>query len=153
MHQSDISSGHIKKLNDSDTGKLQQQLLLFSHVFNQKHFSMPSTIHLQKMLANPHHLVFVATLNDAVIGGLTAYLLPEFETETSLVYIYDLAVQTEHQRKGIGKQLIASINKFCKQQGITEVFVQAEEKDEYAVNFYRKTGGKEMKVIQFAYAL
>lgn len=143
----------VKKLLNTDVNRLQELLLVFKDVFEWPSFTMPSETHLQKILQSPQHLVFVALLDDAIVGGLTAYLLPEFETETYLVYIYDLAVQTEHQRKGIGKRLIAGINEYCKQQGIAEVFVQADEEDDYAIDFYRKTGGKEMKVAQFTYAL
>lgn len=141
----------IKKLSSSDTEKLKELLLLFRDVFGQTAFSMPPDAHLQKMLRQPQHLVFAAWRQGGLAGGATAYVLPEFETEQSLVYIYDLAVKTEFQRRGIGGQLIAGIKEYCRQQGFTELFVQADEADDYAVDFYRKTGGEELKVAQFSY--
>ncbi len=143
----------IKRLTPPDTDKLKQLLYVFDDVFEWSLFTMPSDKHIYKMLESAQHLVFTALLNGVVIGGLTAYVLDEFETETSLVYIYDLAVKTEYQRQGIGQRLIKGINEYCRQQGIAEVFVQADEADDYAVDFYRKTGGKEMKVAQFTYPL
>lgn len=144
----------IEKLVVTDIEKLKGLLLSYEAVFEWQNFVMPSENHLRKMLNNPQHLVFVATNDHKVIGGLTAYILPEFESENSLVYIYDLAVQTEHQRKGVGQQLIQGVREYCaKQPGLIEVFVQADEEDEYAVDFYRKTGGTEMKVRQFSYFL
>lgn len=143
----------IKKLSPDDADKLKQLLLVFRDVFVQTNFTMPPDTHLQNRLNSTLHLVFTASRHDVVVGGLTAYILPEFETESSIVYIYDLAVKTEHQRRGIGQQLIKGINEYCRQQDITEVFVQADEADDYAVEFYRKTGGKEMKVVQFSYEL
>lgn len=141
----------IKKLLPSDTETLKTLLLLFRDVFEQTTFSMPPDAHLQKMLANPQHLVFSAWLEGGLKGGATAYVLPEFETEGSLVYIYDLAVSVKDQRKGIGTQLIAGIKDYCRQQGFAELFVQADAADDYAVDFYRKTGGEEMNVVQFSY--
>ena len=144
----------IQKLTCRDVNKLKQLLSVFENVFEWASFTPPPEKHLHKMLESPQHLVFTALLNGMVIGGLTAYLLDEFETETSIVYIYDLAVKTEYQRQGIGQQLVKGIADYCRQQkNITEVFVQADEEDEYAVDFYRKTGGKEMKVAQFTYRL
>ncbi len=148
--QADIE---IKKLTHSHIEWLKQLLHVFNEVFEWESFAMPSDQHLNRMLQSSQHLVFVALLNDAVIGGLTAYVLDEFETETSIVYIYDLAVKTECQRQRIGQQLIKGITEYCRQQGMAEVFVQADEADDYAVDFYRKTGGKEMKVAQFTYSL
>lgn len=141
----------VKKLLPSDTEKLKELLLLFRDVFEQPAFSMPADAHLQKMLTNPQHLVFTAWLQGTLAGGATAYVLPEFETEHSLVYIYDLAVKTDLQRRGIGRQLIAGVEAYCRIQGFVELFVQADAADDYAVDFYRKTGGEEMKVVQFSY--
>lgn len=141
----------IRRLGLSDTEDLKALLLLFRDVFAQTAFAMPPEAHLQKMLKAPQHLVFVARRQTEVVGGLTAYVLPEFETEQSLVYIYDLAVKTELQRCGIGRQLIAGVKDYCRQHGFIELFVQADEGDDYAVDFYRKTGGEELKVAQFSY--
>ena len=141
----------VRKLRSSDTDKLKELLLLFSDVFGQTAFSMPADAHLQKMLGNPQHLVFTAWRQGVLAGGATAYVLPEFETEGSLVYLYDLAVKTELQRKGIGQQLIAGMKAYCRQQGFAELFVQADEADGYAVDFYRKTGGEELRAVQFSY--
>ena len=144
----------ISKLLPDDTDKLKQLLLVYNGVFAWQDFVLPSDAYLQKMLNNPQHLVFVALLNNTVIGGFTAYILPEFETENSLVYIYDLAVSTTYQRQGIGQQLIQGIRSYCSHQtSLIELFVQADEKDDYAVDFYRKTGGSEMKVRQLSYFL
>ena len=142
----------IKKLADQDLDKMRQLLLVFEDVFEQQNFRMSTESHLNKVLAKPEHLVFVALLDNIVIGGLTAYILQVYEEETSIVYINDLAILAKYQRKGIGQQLIKSINAYCKTINISEVFIQADA-DEYAVNFYRKTGGKEMKVAQFTYEL
>ena len=141
----------IKKLSPSDTEDLKELLLLFRDVFEWPAFSVPPEAHLRKVLSAPQQLVFTAWRQGVLVGGLTAYVLPEFETESSLVYIYDLAVDTQHQRKGIGTQLIAAVKDYCKREGFIELFVQADEADDYAVEFYRKTGGEELKVAQFSY--
>lgn len=143
----------IQKLTNQDIDKLRGLLLVFRDVFEQPNFKMPSENYLIALLSKQEHLVFVAVLDNKVIGGLTAYILNVYEEETSIVYINDLAVETTHQRKGIGQKLITEINTFCRSKNIREVFIQADAGDEYAVDFYRKTQGKEMKVVQFTYEI
>ena len=92
-------------------------------------------------------------LEGRVAGGLTSYLLQQYYSQSPLVYIYDLAVKTELQRKGIGKMLISGIAEYCKERGVAEVFVQADEADDYALDFYRSTGGIAEKVVHFVYPL
>ncbi len=58
-------------------------------------------------------------------------------------YIFDLAVDTKHQRKGIGKKIISAFNNFCKEKGFKEVFVQADRVDKHNVKFYRSTNPTE----------
>lgn len=115
--------------------------------------SIPTKTHLQKVLSNPAFLVFVALLNNKVVGGLTVHILNSYETEKPSAYIYDLAVLAEYQRQGIGKSLIMAVNEYCRQHGFGEVFVQAETDDEQAVNFYRTTDiSSELQATHFTYS-
>lgn len=71
-----------------------------------------------------------------------------------MAYIYDLAVLTEYQRQGVGKQLIEFIKAYCEKQGSEGVFVQADKPDDYAIDFYRKTRPTtEEPVVHFSYNL
>ena len=88
-----------------------------------------------------------------MIGGLTAYTLQQYYSTSPLVYLYDLAVASEFQRQGIGKALISSLLNYCKSMGIEEVFVQADETDSHAIDFYHSTGGIGEKCVNFSYPL
>lgn len=46
---------------------------------------------------------------DAVIGGLVAYVLDEFEQARTEIYIYDLAVAEAHRRQGVATALIDAL--------------------------------------------
>ncbi len=98
-------------------------------------------------------MVFVALSNGAVVGGLTSYILAPYYSEKPLAYIYDLAVLTSYQRKGLGKMLIANITDHCQKQRFEGIFVQAELVDEHAIDFYRSTGGIEEQIAYFYYDL
>jgi ribosomal protein S18 acetylase RimI-like enzyme len=114
---------------------------------------MPGEKYLQALLAKEGFFVFVALLDEKVVGGLTAYTLEQYYSERPLVYIYDLAVLSPYQRQGIGKMLMEGITAFGKEIGTEEVFVQADAADQHAIEFYRATGGIAEQVVHFYYPL
>lgn len=143
----------IKKLSSTDLEQFIELIRVFEDVFEMKQFQMPNPNYLQSLLERDDFFVFVSILDGKVVGGLTSYLLRQYYSERPLVYIYDLAVQTHLQRKGIGKSLITSINSYCKEKGMEEVFVQADLVDDYALDFYKSTGGRAEDVVHFYYPL
>jgi aminoglycoside 3-N-acetyltransferase I len=146
-------SFHIQRLQSSDLPLFTSLIRLFEAVFEMKDFSLPSEAHLQQLLAKPDFFVFVAIQEGRVVGGLTSYLLHQYYATAPLVYIYDLAVATEYQYRGIGKELIASNNRYAKEIGAETVMVQADIADDYALTFYRATGATGQEVIHFEYPL
>ena len=143
----------IKKLSSGDIDKFKELIRLFEDVFNMKNFQMPGQIHLRELLGKESFFVFIALANNQVVGGLTSYLLQQYYSESRSAYIYDLAVKTEFQRQGIGKMLISEIISHCNKIGIKEVFVQADEEDVHAIEFYQSTGAIGQKVVHFNYPL
>ncbi|MBB5437978.1 ribosomal protein S18 acetylase RimI-like enzyme [Pedobacter sp. AK017] len=136
-----------------DVAHFDALIRLFEEVFEMKDFVMPPADHLERLLARDDFFVFVVLRDGEVIGGLTSYTLRQYYSTSPLVYIYDLAVATAYQRKGIGKMLIAAIQNYCKNIGVEEVFVQADVADDYALDFYRSTGATGEDVVHFYYPL
>jgi ribosomal protein S18 acetylase RimI-like enzyme len=144
----------FRKLQADELELFVELVSLFEEVFEMKEFRLPPRDHLQEILQDKTFHVFVAISDrKELLGGLTAYTLQQYYATKPLVYIYDLAVDSRHQRKGIGTKLIAAITSFCKAEGMQEVFVQADRVDEHAVDFYRKTGATEEDVLHFYYDL
>lgn len=86
-----------------------------------------------------------------VAGGATAYVLAPYHARMPELFIYDVAIATQHQRKGLGAKLIAALKDYCRENNIGEMFVPAHEEDTHALDFYRSTGGKAEKVVLFTY--
>ncbi|MGD9900643.1 MAG: GNAT family N-acetyltransferase [Calditrichaceae bacterium] len=144
----------VKKLGDNDIDKFIHVIRLFEQVFKMKNFSIPESDHLRNLLKKDDFYVFVALIGDKVVGGLTGYVLEQYYSEKPLAYIFDLAIATEYQRRGIGGKLIAETRKYCTEMGFEQVFVQADMIDDYAVSFYRSTAPtNEEDVIHFYYTL
>lgn len=143
----------IYKLTENDLEKLIEQIKLYAAVFETPDFKMPAADYLQTLLEKEHIIFLVALFGAEVVGGLTAFVLPSVYFAASEIYVYDLAVKTEHQRKGVGTQLIAELKNRCAALGHKEIFVQADLEDRHAIDFYRKTSGSPEDVIHFSYAL
>jgi len=143
----------VKRLGRDNLLLAQQLFKLFDEVFKQENPSIAPKYHLGKLLSNPAFICFVALLKGEVLGGLTAYELPMYHNVLPEIFIYDIAISTVHQRKGIGSKLLSAIQQYAFQQGIKTIFVNADEADSHALDFYSATGGREAKVVQFTYRI
>ena len=142
----------VQKLQSEDLQELVELIRLYENVFEMDDFVLPSEQYLQSLLDRQGTTFLVAKKNESIVGGLTAHDLPSTYFEANEVYIYDLAVAKEHQRKGIGKKLLVELSSICKLKGESEIFVQADADDEHALEFYRSAGGIAEEVVHFSYS-
>jgi predicted GNAT family N-acyltransferase len=77
---------------------------------------------------------FVAIEGNTVIGCVVLNPLNPEKTKTQLM---QMAVETNQQRKGIGKLLVEELLSFCKSNGIKEIICHARNN---AVSFYLNLG-------------
>ena len=141
----------VRKLTQEDVSAFHSLVRLFNMVFEEDENAIGTEKNLLKLLGNSHFVAMAAFYENEIAGGLTAYELPMYYSDHSEIFLYDLAVKSEYQRVGIGKILIRSLKEYCVRNGINEFFVLAHEEDEHALEFYRSTGGKSEKVINFIY--
>jgi aminoglycoside 3-N-acetyltransferase I len=141
----------IKKLEKGDISDFVKLIHIFKDVFeNEEGVALPEQ--LEKLLSNPDFLVFVVTINDEVIGGLTIYVLQRYYHSKPVAYIYDVGIAPDFQGKGYGKALMTEVCNFCRQNGFEDAYVEAESDDNAAVEFYRKTKfSSEMNATHFTY--
>lgn len=142
----------IKQLKPSDTDVFMAMIEMFNSVFEEEP-AIGSKAHLRRLLTDPHFIAIAAIHEHEVLGGLTAYTLPMYYSDSSEVLLYDMAVRPEHQRAGIGKALLHQLKEYCRENGVGEFFVLAHEEDEHALEFYRSTGGRSEQVVNFVYAV
>lgn len=86
-----------------------------------------------------------------VVGGLTAHTLPMTRSATSELFIYHLAVRQDHQRRGVGSELIRAARSLAAAEGIDVVFVPVDDDDTHGLEFYRVQGGAESAVTHFTF--
>jgi len=140
----------IKRLTKEHLADFQALVNLFNLVFEEES-NIGSATHLLKLLSSENFIVLAAFAENEVVGGLTAYELPMYYSDSSEIFLYDLAIKPEYQRRGIGKGLMQRLTAHCIQQGIKEFFVMAHAEDEHAIEFYHATGGESENVVNFLF--
>ncbi len=135
-----------KHLSSADVQLLKQLLKVFGEAFDDVstyQSAVPADDYLRALLTKPHVIVLAAIADDAVVGGLVAYVLDKFEQDRREVYIYDLAVAEAHRRRGIATALINALQRIAKELDAYVIFVQADPPDEPAIRLYESLGTKE----------
>lgn len=138
----------IKKLTSIE--EVNELLTVFSLAFESTYDT--SDEYLLSMLKNTSCVILGAVVEGRIVGGLIAFeMMPIHGTKE--LYIYDIAVHPEFQKKGLGKKLIEVIKEEARARGVGTIFVEAESEDEGAVAFYRAIGGEEVAVNHFNFNL
>jgi ribosomal protein S18 acetylase RimI-like enzyme len=143
----------IKRLSADDIDEFIELIRLFERVFEMENFVMPGKQHLQHLLNQATFYVFTAVLEGKIIGGVTAYTVTQYYSTQDAVYLFDLAVDASVQRQGVGRKLMNALNNHCRDKGVEVVFLEADEEDLHAQEFYRSTGAVEEKVYFYSYPL
>lgn len=147
-----MSQIEIRKLTHVDVSAFKALLLLFNHAFEEER-DLSTTEHLSALLNDRQFVVMAAFSEEEILGGLTAYELSLYYDNKTEIFLYDMAVHPDHQRKGVGKQLLEFLKAYCAQNQISTFFVLAHEEDVHAIEFYHATSGQREKVANFVYEI
>jgi aminoglycoside 3-N-acetyltransferase I len=142
----------VRRLAATDKQLAQQTFLTMAQVFDEE-YAVLSSPYLESLLGRQDFLAFAAEAGGEIIGGITAFLLPLTRLERREVFVYDIAVRVEWQRKGTGRALVNSPWQAAAAEGIAEGFVVADNEDTHALDFYRALGGSATPVTAFSFAL
>jgi ribosomal protein S18 acetylase RimI-like enzyme len=144
----------IARLGATDAIALRAMLDLFGAAFDdpeQYLEAQPDDAYLGQLLTRHDFIAIAAWIDDAMVGGVTAYLLPKYEQVRSELYLYDLAVADAYRRRGIASALIAALHDVARALGADTVYVQADVEDAPALALYAKLGeGREVRHFDLA---
>src|SRR5690606_31832233 len=140
-------AAQVRILTAGDAEILRAMLGLFARAFDDPASYLddqPSTSYLRQLLERDTFLSIAALdAEGAVIGGLAGYVLPKFEQARSEFYIYDLAVDAAHRRKGLATARIQKLRQHAASLGVYVIYVQADRIDAPAIALYTKLGRRE----------
>ena len=138
----------VYRIDAGDVRRLRELNVLFGEAFSdpETYTANPAgDDYLRDLLAGDSFIALAALSGDDLIGGLAAYELRKFERKRSEIYIYDLAVASEHRRRGVATALIESLKSIARERGAWVVFVQADTgaEDAAAIALYERLGKRE----------
>ncbi len=136
----------IYHLGADDLERMDRLLTVFGAAFEDHETygaKRPSVDYLRRLLGSDSFIALAAEDQGQVIGGLAAYVLPKFEQARSEVYIYDLAVDAGHRRRGVATALIRRLQEIAATLGAWVIYVQADHGDDPAIALYTKLGVRE----------
>jgi aminoglycoside 3-N-acetyltransferase I len=136
----------LRVLGPQDVALLRSMLVMFGHAFGDAPTytaRQPDDAYLERLLGSETFLAIAACAQSQVVGGLAGYVLPKFEQARAEFYIYDLAVDEGHRRRGVATALIEELRRVAAARGIYVIFVQADHGDDPAIALYTKLGVRE----------
>ena len=125
---------------------LRAMLALFGETFGDRATysdAQPDDYYLKELVSNESFIAIAALVEAKVVGGLAAYVLPKFEQARSEIYLYDLAVDAAHRRRGIATAMIEELKTLARAIGAYVIYVQADYGDDAAIALYSKLGIRE----------
>jgi aminoglycoside 3-N-acetyltransferase I len=140
----------VARLAPGDGALAKKLFATMAEVFAEEHDAL-SDAYVARLLAREELWILAATLDGDPVGGLTAHTLPMTRSESGEIFIYDLAVRADHQRRGVGRLLMAYLTQLAGDAGIHDLFVPADDEDAHAIEFYRALGGAASPVTFFTF--
>jgi aminoglycoside 3-N-acetyltransferase I len=136
----------IRALGVNDLPAMRAMLAMFGRAFQDADSytaRQPDDGYLRNLLAGEHFIAIAAFDRATVVGGLAGYVLPKFEQARSEFYIYDLAVDEAHRRRGLATGMIEALKTIARRRGVYVIYVQADHGDDPAVALYTRLGTRE----------
>ena len=137
-----------RRLHASDRLLAKRLFILMAQVFGERAEEL-SDSYVDALLANEGFWALAAFVEEELVGGITAYTIPLTREQTSTLFVYDVAVRADHQRRGVGRELMRALEVEAVRHAIDEVFVLVDDADADALDFYRALGGLPAAVTMF----
>lgn len=96
----------------------------------------------REFLDDPRHYLCVA-LDDGVVVGMASAVRYVHPDKPSELWINEVATAPSHQRRGIGKAILAELTGRARELGCSEAWVLTDEDNAAARALYRAAGGEE----------
>jgi aminoglycoside 3-N-acetyltransferase I len=141
----------IRRLGPGDEQIAREMFRVMAIVFEEDSGELDGD-YVRQLLMREDFWALVATESGTVVGGITAHALPMTRSQSTELFIYDLAVRVDRQRRGIGRALVRELLELAAAVGIKTSFVPADDEDTHALEFYRAIGGAASPVTFFTFS-
>jgi aminoglycoside 3-N-acetyltransferase I len=141
-----------KRLTLTDREEARNLFTTMAEIFAEESAPLNDR-YIERLLRREEFWAVTALADGIVVGGIIAHELPMTRSESSELFVYDIAVRPNCQRRGIGRRLFSVLCEEASKAGIQDVFVSADDDDVHALDFYRNLGGVASPVTMFDFPL
>lgn len=125
-----------------EKGDLEQCAHIFRNAFSEEDWGCAWTqeraeLYLSDYVGNPKFVGYVSE-NDGIIDG-AIFACKKVSWNNDEIYVDELIVEPQKQRSGIGKQLVAAMKNYSKENGLAGIVLYSHEQAP-AKRFYEKNG-------------
>lgn len=99
---------------------------------------------LRAFLCDPDCWLFAAVEDGRIIGFAYGYSLQRLNTQRKMLYIHEVGVLEDCQRRGIGTRLMEKLREACEKENLCKMFLICYQNNTAANALYRKAGGETM---------
>ena len=84
--------------------------------------------------------ILVKRIGTNIVGAICIATYAHESEKGAILWIREIAVHPDYQRKGIGRELIKQAYQYGKAKGATRAFLMADECNEHAIHLYKSMG-------------
>ena len=140
----------IRRLVAGDREVARATFSMMAAVFGEPARPLPDE-YVDSLLERDDFWALAVVEGDEPVGGITAHVLPMTRSPSRELFVYDVAVRDDRQRRGIGRSMLVELCERAARAGISSVFVAVADEDLHAMDFYRGVGGAESAVTMFSF--
>ena len=107
---------------------------------------------LAAMLEDPGFLLLLAEFDDSHVGYLHGQIFDRLDG-TCVLLIYDVTVEAEYRRKGVGTELMKSALSYARDARAAACWLITDEDNIDAGDFYKSLDGQRWPAVGFRWAL
>jgi ribosomal protein S18 acetylase RimI-like enzyme len=116
----------------------EQRVLDAAHLFD----TPPDEQATREYLAHDRNYLLLAYLDDEAAGFVRGTELRRLDGPARQMFLYEIGVAPEYQRRGVGAALIRALEQICRDRGFAEMFVFTNRSNVAAMRLYESTGGR-----------
>ena len=140
----------IRRLGAGDRELARATFAMMAEVFDEPRRYLPDD-YVDTLLVRADFWALAAVEDDEPVGGITAHVLPMTRSPSRELFVYDVAVREDRQRRGVGRAMLVELIAQAATAGVGSVFVAVADEDVHAMDFYRAVGGAESPVTMFSF--
>jgi aminoglycoside 3-N-acetyltransferase I len=95
---------------------------------------------VRSYLADDRNVFLLAEKGSKAVGFLRGTAFGQLKSTRKQMFLYEIEVDADHRRLGIGSELIQRLMAYCHERGFEEIFVFTDPGNLPAVALYRSTG-------------